>query len=93
MKFKTNVHAPRVTEQKYTTLTVNIKEIESYDIGKEIKSKLDSIIPGIIRDAAGQLTIDKKEDKQNAKLDQPTKGQKVARKARASKKADKDVGA
>lgn len=99
-RFKVNVHEPRITEQKYTTLTVNVKEIESSTVAREIKSKLDSIMPGIIQDAGGQLTIEKaiKDNGKNKKLTNAELVQKKvvgpARKARASaKKMDAKVGA
>ena len=95
-RFKVNLHEPRVVEQKYTTLTVNVKEIESSTVAREIKSKLDSIMPGIIQDAGGQLTIEKaiKDDGKNKKL---TNAQLVEKKvvgpARRAKKMDAKVGA
>jgi hypothetical protein len=97
-RFKVNLHEPRVVEQKYTTLTVNVKEIESSTVAREIKSKLDSIMPGIIQDAGGQLTIEKaiKNNGKDAKL---TNAELVQKKvvgpvrARKAKKIDAKVGA
>ena len=63
MKFKINVHQPRIIEQKYTTMTVNFKEIEDPEVARDIKRRLDDIMPGIIKDAGGQLTVEGKPKK------------------------------
>ena len=60
-KFRVNIHAPRVLEQKYATLTVSFKEIETLSQAEDIQRELNAIIPDIILKSSGQKQLTPKE--------------------------------
>jgi hypothetical protein len=106
--YKIRIGRPIEPALVVNTFSVNpsIKGIPNEDMAEEITEKLNSVIPGIVRDAGGQMTIEAavKGDTKNLKLsDVPVKltnaelvEKKVvgpARAARKAKKIDAKVGA
>ena len=56
-KFRVNIHAPRVLEQKYATVTVSVKEIETLSQAEEILSELNAIMPELLRKSSAQTQL------------------------------------
>ena len=56
-KFRVNIHAPRVLEQKYATVTVSVKEIETLSQAEEIQSELNAIMPELLRKSSAQTQL------------------------------------